>query len=122
MSGQRRKVRTMCGHGVLSSNSRMLCSCGGCRPPDVRDTLAMMSSVIEIITEWPPIPKIDEPGQSVRSCLMMGLRSAAVVGSEELRVRIGTPVQRSSYDQSIPDMPPMIHFVRGSRVTIYFLR
>src|SRR5450432_3775064 len=92
----------MCGHGVRLSKSKMVCSWRTCRPPGLRDTFATMSSVIESKTEWPPMPKMEEPGQSVRICLMIGLRSAALVGDDELRVRIVIASQRYSYVQSSP--------------------
>lgn len=39
---------------------------------------------------------MEEPGQVIRSRLMMGLRSAALVGNDKLRVRIGIASHRYS--------------------------
>jgi hypothetical protein len=51
--------------------------------PDLRDTFTAMCSVIESKTECPLISNMEELGQIIRSCLMIGLRLTALIGDDE---------------------------------------
>lgn len=80
----------------------MVCSCRKCASPGFRDTFAAISSDIKSKTECPPTPKTDEPGKTVSSCLIMGLRSAADVGDDEWYVKLGMKLHSVSYVQLRP--------------------
>ncbi len=92
----------MYGYGTRSSNLKMDCLWLTRQSPDLGDIFAARSSINESETECPPTPTIDEPKQFARGCLILGLRSAAFVGEDELRVRIEMISHKYSYVQLSP--------------------
>jgi hypothetical protein len=69
---------------------------------------------MESKTECPPGLKIDEPGKTVSSRLMRGLRVSAFVGDDEALVNLDINWQKDSYVQPVSII--FWHFTEDMRV------